>query len=57
MGISSSFRDSHCRLCITVTNLFDLTYFVLCLLFISGIATGIAMCRLGGVISAQKVLF
>ena len=31
--------------------------FVLYLLFISGIATGLAMCRLGGVISAQKVLF
>ena len=31
--------------------------FVLCLLIISGIATGLAMCRLGGVISAQKFLF
>ena len=57
MGISSGFRDSHRRLCITVTNLFDHTYFVLCLLFIYGIATVIAMCQLGGVISAQKVLF
>ena len=57
MGISSGFRDSHRKLCITVTNLFDHTYFVLCLLFISGIATVIAMCQLGGVISAQKVLF
>ena len=57
MGISSGFRDSHRRLCITVTNLFDPTYFVLYLLFIFGIATGLAMCRLGGVISAQKVLF
>ena len=57
MVISSSFRDSHRRLCITVTNLFDLTHFVFCLLFIPGIATGVAMCRLGGVISTQKVLF
>ena len=57
MGISSGFRDSHHKLCITVTNLFDLTYFVLCLLFISSIAMRLAMCRLGGVISAQKVLF
>ena len=57
MGISSGFRDSHRRLCITITNLFDLTYFVLCLLFISGIATGLVMCPLGGVISTQKVLF
>ena len=57
MGISLGFRDSHRRLCITVTNLFDLTHFVLCLLFISSIAMGLAMCRLGGVISAQKVLF
>ena len=47
MGISSGFRDSHRRLCVTVTNIFDLTYFVL-LLFIFGIATGLAMCRLGG---------
>ena len=31
--------------------------FVLCLLIIFGIATRLAMCRLGGVISAQKVLF
>ena len=31
--------------------------FVLCLLIISGIATGLGMCRLGGVISTQKVLF
>ena len=31
--------------------------FVLYLLIISGIATGLAMCRSGGVISAQKVLF
>ena len=57
MGISSGFRDSHRRLCITITNLFDLTHFVLCLLFISGIATGLVMCPLGGVISTQKVLF
>ena len=57
MVISSGFRDSHRRLCITVTNLFDLTHFVFCLLFIPGIATGVAMCRLGGVISTQKVLF
>ena len=57
MGISLGFRDSHRKLCITVTNLFDLTYFILCLLFISGIALGLAMCQLGGVISAQKVLF
>ena len=48
MGISSGFRDSHRRLCVTVTNIFDLTYFVLFLLFIFGIATGLAMCRLGG---------
>ena len=57
MVISSGFRDSHRRLCITVTNLFDLTHFVFYLLFISGIATGLAMRRLGGVISTQKVLF
>ena len=57
MGISSGFRDSHRKLCITVKNLFDLTYFVLYLLFIFGIATRLAMCQLGGVISAQKVLF
>ena len=57
MGISSGFHDSHRRLCITVTNLFDLIYFVICLLFISGIGTGLSMCQLGGVISAQKVLF
>ena len=31
--------------------------FVLCLLIISGIATGQAMCRLGGVIRPKKVLF
>ena len=31
--------------------------FVLYLLITSDIATGLAMCRLGGVISAQKVLF
>ena len=31
--------------------------FVLYLLITSGIATGLAMCRLGGVISIQKVLF
>ena len=31
--------------------------FVLCLLIISDIATGLAMCRFGGVISTQKVLF
>ena len=31
--------------------------FVLCLLIISGIATGLAMCRLGGVIRTKKVLF
>ena len=31
--------------------------FVLYLLIIYDIATGLAMCRLGGVISAQKVLF
>ena len=31
--------------------------FVLFLLIIFGIATGLAMYRLGGVISAQKVLF
>ena len=31
--------------------------FVLYLLIISGIDTGLAMCRLGGVISTQKVLF
>ena len=31
--------------------------FVLCLLIIFGTATGLAMCRLGGVISTQKVLF
>ena len=30
---------------------------VLYLLITSAIATGLAMCRLGGVISAQKVLF
>ena len=30
---------------------------ILYLLLTSGIATGLAMCRLGGVISAQKVLF
>ena len=57
MSISSGFRDSNHRLCITVTNLFDLTYFILYLLFIFGIAMGLAMCRLVGVISAQKVLF
>ena len=51
MVISSGFRDSHRMVCITVTNLFDLTYFVLCLLFIFGIATGLAMGRLGDVIS------
>ena len=28
-----------------------------CMLFLSFIAKGLAMCRLGGVISAQKVLF
>ena len=57
MVISSGFGNSHRRLCITSTNLFDLTYFVLFLLIISGIATGLAMCRLGGVISTKKVLF
>ena len=31
--------------------------FVLHLLITSGIATGLAMCRLEGVISTQKVLF
>ena len=31
--------------------------FVLYLLITSRIATGLAMCRLGGVISTQKVLF
>ena len=31
--------------------------FVLWLLIIYGIATGLAMCRLGGVISTKKVLF
>ena len=31
--------------------------FVLCLLIISGIATGLAMCQLGGVISPQKCYF
>ena len=40
-----------------VKNLLTSHAFVLCLLFISGIATGLAMCRLGGVISTQKVLF
>ena len=47
-------------------NLFELQpfcahYFVIILyvlsFFLSFIATGLAMCRLGGVISAQKVLF
>ena len=57
MVISLGFRDSHLRLCIAGTNLFELRYFVLCLLIISGIATELAMCRLGGVISTQKVLF
>ena len=28
-----------------------------CMLFLSFIAKGLAMCRLGGVISAQKVIF
>ena len=31
--------------------------FVLCLLITYGIATGLAMCQLGGVISTQKELF
>ena len=31
--------------------------FVIYLLITSGIATGLAMCRLGGVISAKKGLF
>ena len=48
MGISSGFRDSHRGLCINVTNLFDLTYFVLYLLFIYGIATGTSNVSVGG---------
>ena len=48
MVISSGFRDSHRRLCITGTNLLTSHVFVLFLLFISGIATGLAMCWLGG---------
>ena len=35
----------------------NLHVFVLCFLIIYGIATGVGMCRLGGVISTQKVLF
>ena len=40
-----------------VKNILTSHAFVLCLLFIFGIATGLAMCQLGGVISTQKVLF
>ena len=45
MVISLGFRDSHRRLCIT---LLTSHVFVLYLLISSGIATGLAMCRLGG---------
>ena len=61
-----SFDDSYLGLDITYSqpfrNIFfceHIFYFVLYApsLFLSFIAKGLAMCRLGGVISAQKVLF
>ena len=47
-GITSSQPSS--------THYFVIIFYVLSF-FLSFIATGLAMCRLGGVISAQKVLF
>ena len=44
--------------CALLVQTFLISYvFVLYLLITFDIATGLAMCRLGGVISAQKVLF
>ena len=52
---------SYFGLGITSSQPFCAHYFVIILyvlsFFLSFIATGLAMCRLGGVISAQKVLF
>ena len=64
--IGHGIDDSYLGLGILLHNLFELQpfcahYFAIILyvlsFFLSFIATGLAMCRLGGVISAQKVLF
>ena len=62
--IGHGFDDSYLGLGILLHNLFELQpfcniicYRFVCSFFLSFIAKGLAMCRLGGVISAQKVLF
>ena len=62
--IGHGFDDSYLGLSIThpqpfLKYNFCEHYFVIvvCSFFLSFIAKGLAMCRLGGVISAQKVLF
>ena len=59
--IGHGFNDSYLGLGITHSQPFCEHYFVIVLYvfyyFLSFIAKGLAMCRLGGVISAQKVLF
>ena len=59
--IGHGFDDSYLRLGITSLQHFCAHYFIIILyvlsFFLSFIATGLAMCRLGGMISAQKVLF
>ena len=59
--IEHGIDDSYLGLGITSSQPFCVHYFVIILyvlsFFLSFIATGLAMCRLGGVISAQKVLF
>ena len=67
MVIGLAFDDSYLKLGITSSQPFELQPFCniillsFCMLslsfFLSFIAKGLAMCRLGGLISAQKVLF
>ena len=59
--IEHGIDDSHFGLGITSSQPFCAHYFVIILyvlsFFLSFIAKGLAMCRLEGVINAQKVLF
>ena len=62
MVIGLGFDDSYSGLGITSSHPFcNIILLSFCMLFLSFflsfIAKGLAMCRLGGVISAQKVLF
>ena len=51
------FRDSIAGYALLLQTFLTSHVFVLCLSIISGIAMGLAVCRLGGVISTQKLLF